>query len=155
VASSLILISILYLCGLVVVMVGNVQRGADPKAPAKVSLQFIAAMLSAVALIGLMFSFSAVLWGEVPQEQAYSDSIAWRRWLVVGGIVVGILFTSGRAVGCALLGGIIWAGVGVYSGLGQESRVAAIDEMVIAAFVGTIVGAVGGTLLNLFRPRRK
>jgi hypothetical protein len=103
----------------------------------------IAAFLLVVAVLALVQALIATLWG----------GPAWQRWAIVGLVTVTVIAGSGRAIGWALLGGLVWGAVGLFAGLGREPA-GTVDFMLTGLFVGTTVGAVGGTILTAGRRRR-
>jgi hypothetical protein len=153
-ATSVILVSILYLCVLAAIWTQNIRHRTTIYGAEIVVVQFIAVLLAIGALLGLIFALNGVLWGKNPPETAYLPHVVWGRWIIVGGVILGLLAASGRAAGCALLGGLIWLGMGICSGV-DKTPLKRVDEILVALFVGTLVGAIVGTLARPFLKLRR
>jgi hypothetical protein len=68
-------------------------------------------------------------------------------------VTLGVIAASGRAMGYALLGGLVWGALGFAVGFGREPT-EAVDLLLTGVFVGTTVGAVGGTIWKGVRRRQ-
>jgi len=75
------------------------------------------------------------------------------RWTIVSLAIVALVIGSGRAMGWAVVGGLICSAVGIWSG-GRRSPVGRIDLILTTLMVGTTIGAVLGTLWGKGRDRR-
>jgi hypothetical protein len=135
VATTLFLMGTLFLTGLVTASAQEDRgRSGSRQKPARASIA-IAALVTVGALLGLVPSLRVLLW----------DGPAWLRWAIVGLATTAVLISSGRAIGFAVLGGLIWSAVGAWSGSGRD-LVGRTDVILTGLMVGTAVGAVGGTL---------
>lgn len=112
-------------------------RGTGWQAGSAGTVTMLAALIAVGALLGLMFSLRAVLWG----------GPAWRRWAIVGLVTAAVLAGSGRALGCAVLAGLVWGALGMWAGAGQEPT-GRVDLLLTGWMVGTTLGAVGGDAVD-------
>jgi hypothetical protein len=141
-AASVFLVGILYVTGLFMASVAETTgRGYPQGVPSFSTVVF--ALVSVGVLLGLVASLGAVLWG----------GPAWLWWAVVALATVVVALGSGRALGWAALGGLIWSGLGLWSGAGYHP-IERVDLILTGLMVGTTVGAVGGTLWRSWREQR-
>jgi hypothetical protein len=141
-AASVFLVGIVYAMGLFMASIEEADaRGHPPGAPDLSTVVF--ALVSVAALLGLVASLRSVLWG----------GPTWLRWAVVALATAVVAMGSGRAMGWAALGGLVWSGLGLWSGAGR-SPIQRVDLVLTGLMVGTTLGAVGGTVWHSWRERR-
>ena len=140
VPATILLIGGLFLAGLVVAsMPGTLfQAGGS-----QTLMGLVAALVVVGAVLGLVPSLAAVLWG----------GLAWRRWIIVALALATVIVGSGRAMGCAVLAGLVWGAFGALIGLGRAPT-EIVDLVLTGALVGVTLGAVGGTILKARRGPR-
>ncbi|MBN1996994.1 hypothetical protein JW935_05535 [candidate division KSB1 bacterium] len=132
-----VLIGILFLAGLILASTRGGDEWPDSRPKPAVTWMPVAVLLIIGTMFGLVAAFKIVLWfGPV-----------WVRWAIVGMAVTIVLIGSGRALGCAALGGVIWGALGVWVGSGREMT-GRIDLILTGIMVGTMLGSVIGTLLK-------
>jgi hypothetical protein len=102
-----------------------------------------AALVTVGALLGLVASLKVLVFG----------GPAWLTWVILGLAAGGVVIGSGRAMGCAALGGLIWSGVTLWSGMGQDA-IRRVDLVLTSLLVGVMAGAEGGTLWEVRRARK-
>lgn len=141
---TLVLIGMLFLAGLIVAAAQKTGGWTGSRQKAFEVPTVIAALVTVGALLGLLPCLRAVLWG----------GPAWLRWVIVGAAIATLMIGSGRAVGWATLGGLIWIMLGVWRG-GNRELADRIDMVLTDLMVGTTVGAVWGTLWSWRRGRKK
>ncbi len=142
VVATLSLMGMLFLAGLAMASAQEAGGWGSRQQPS-VSLG-IAALLAVGALLGLVIALRAVLWG----------GPAGLRWAIVGLAVATVLLGSGRALGCAALGGLAWGALGAWAGANRD-LVGRIDLIFTALLVGATLGALVGTLWRVgFRTDR-
>jgi hypothetical protein len=133
-AATFLLVGMLFPAGLVMASAQEFKGGLGFRKQPSAALS-IAALITIGALLGLVTTLRTVLW----------SGPAALRWAIVGLIVAGVLLGSGRALGCAMLGALVWGVLGVWSGAGR-SLVDRVDLLFTGLLVGATLGAVGGTL---------
>jgi hypothetical protein len=142
-AASVFLVGIVYAMGLFMASIAEADAIGHPWGVPSLST-VVFALVSVAALLGLVASLRSVLWG----------GPTWLRWAIVG-LATGVMaMGSGRAIGWAAVGGLIWSGLGLWSGVGRDP-IQRVDLMLTGLMVGTTVGAVGGTLWHSWRERRR
>lgn len=141
--ATLLLMGALFLAGLMVRSDQELGAMATSRQPTMKVQLLVTALLVVVAVLALVQAMTATLWG----------GPAWQRWAIVGLVTVTVIVGSGRAVGWALLSGLVWGALGLFVGLGREPT-GTVDMLLTGIFVGTTVGAVGGTILTAGRRRR-
>jgi hypothetical protein len=142
-AATVLLMGMLFLAGLMVRSDRELGAMAATRQPTMKVQLLVAALLLVVAVLALVQALIATLWG----------GPAWQRWAIVGLVTMTVIAGSGRAVGWALIGGLVWGALGLFVGLGREPT-GTVDMLLTGIFVGTTVGAVGGTILTASRRRR-
>ena len=142
-AATVALMGVLFLAGLMVRSDRELGAMAASRQPTMKVQLLVAALLAVVAVLALVQAMIATLWG----------GPAWQRWAIVVLVTVTVIAGSGRAVGWALLGGLVWGALGLFIGLGRELT-GTVDLLLTGVFVGTTIGAVGGTILTAGRRRR-
>lgn len=108
-AASVFLVGIVYVMGLFMASIAEADAMGHPQGVPSLST-VVFALVSVAALLGLVASLRAVVWG----------GPAWLRWAIVALATVGVVIGSGRAMGWAAVGGLIWSGLGLWSGAGRE-----------------------------------
>lgn len=141
-AASVFLIGILYVMGLFMASIAETSGRSYRQGTLSFST-VVFALVSVGVLLGLVASLRAVLWG----------GPAWLRWAIVALATGVVVLGSGRAMGWAALGGVIWSGLGLWGGAGHDP-IQRVDLILTGLMVGTTVGAVGGTLWHSWRERR-
>jgi hypothetical protein len=139
-AASLILMVLLFWAGYTAASDQKTRKYMNSSQKSVRVPTVIAALVVVGALLALVYSMRALLWG----------GPAWLRWTIVGMFTTAVLLGSGRALGCAGLGALCWVALGFYVGIGRES-IGRMDLIFVGLMVGTTVGAVAGTLWNAFR----
>jgi hypothetical protein len=140
----ILLVGTLFLAGLMAMPDAEMRRqtGSSPVSP--IARQAVAAVLMVGAVLGLVSALEALLWGGPD----------WLRWTIVGLAIVTVIAGSGRAIGCAALGGLLWGAVAMAISANREPT-DKIDLILTALLVGVTIGAVGGTILRGSRqPKR-
>jgi hypothetical protein len=132
---TLFLVGALFLAGLMAISDQKTRRSPGHRREPVGTWTVLAALIAVGALLGLVYSLRALLWG----------GPAWLRWAIAALVTVTILAVSGRALGCAALLGLIWGLLGVWAGIGRKPT-ARVDLILTGLMVGATVGAVAGTL---------
>jgi hypothetical protein len=140
---TLALVFVLYLVGLRVATSGDVRswNGLRHRRGLPIALT---ALVAVGAMLGLVASLRALLWG----------GPLWLRWSIVAFTVVVMVIGSGRAWRWAVVGGMVWAALGVWSGIDRDPtgtwhiRAQSIDLLLTGALTGTTLGALVGILVT-------
>ena len=142
-AATVLLMGVLFLAGLMVRSDRELGALAASRKPAMTGQMLVAALLIVGALLALVHSLTAALWG----------GPAWQRWAIVGLVTVTTIAGSGRAIGWALVGGLLGGALGFYTAFGREPT-EAVDLFLTGIFVWLTIGAVAGTIWRGVRLRR-
>jgi hypothetical protein len=141
--ATILLIGALFLAGLMVRSDQELRTQVSSAKATTAVQMFVAALVVVGAVLGLVTSLRFVLWG----------GPTWQRWAIIGLAIATLLAGSGRAMGRAVIAGLVWAAFGTYIGR-KRAPTELVDLFLTGLFVGTTVGAVAGTIL-LASLRRK
>ena len=133
-AATLLLTGTLFVVGLLrASRVG--ASAAESKGQVLTCATVVAAVVTVGALLGLVAFLRVLVFGGPD----------WVTCLILGLAAGEVVIGSGPAMGWAALGGRIWGGLGLWSGIGQDP-IWRVDLILTSLLVGAMAGAAGWTL---------